>query len=181
MQCNEISGLMMKYLDGDISETELKALEKHNLSCISCNNEFEALKKAVSLVEALPDIDPPYDFEAKVMERIGSGIYKRNTANLLIGTLGLFSFAYYMLLFVMIPYIKNTGIIETLYGYGSYGLETLVKYFTDILVYIPVTLDNLIKLRNILIRDYMNVMLAFMGIMMILNFGLIKILNPQQE
>lgn len=181
MQCSEISGLMMKYLDKDISELELMALEKHNLSCKSCNYEFKALKKAVGLVEALPDVEPPFAFEMKVMERIGRERYKQNTANLLVGIAGLFSFAYYMLLFVMLPYIKNTGILDTLYGYGSYGMKIFMEHFTNVLVYIPITLENLIKLRNILIRDYINVLIVFIGIIMVLNLGLIKILNLQQE
>lgn len=181
MQCSEISGLMMKYLDKDISETELKTLERHNLSCKSCSMEFQGLKNAVNLVEALPDISPPYSLKTKVMERIEREKYKQSSINLLIGTVGLFSFAYYIILFVMIPYINNTGIIEMIYGYGSYGLGVFTKYFTDIFVYAPIFVGNLIKLRNILIEDYMNVMLAFAGIAMILNLGLIKILNPQQK
>lgn len=181
MRCSEISELMMKYLDRDISELELMALEKHNLGCKSCNHEFKALKKAVDLVETLPDVEPSFNFEMKVMERIGRERYKQNTANLLVGIAGLFSFAYYMLLFVIIPYIRDTGILGVLYGYGLYGMEIFIEHFTNILVYIPITLDNLMKLRNILIRDYMNVMLVFTGIVMVLNIGLIKILNPQQE
>lgn len=181
MQCSEISGLMMKYLDNDISETELKALEKHNLDCKSCSMEFQGLKNAVNLVEALPDIPPPYSLKIKVMERIKREKYKQSSINLLVGTVGLFSFAYYMILFVMIPYINNMEIIETIYGYGAYGLKVFAKYFTDIFVYLLMFIGNLIKLRNILIKDYMNVMLVFSSIAMILNLSLIKILNPQQK
>lgn len=181
MQCSEISELMMKYLDKDISELELIALEKHNISCKSCNHEFNALKKAVGLVETLPDVEPPYAFEMKVMRKIGAETYKRNTANLLVGIGGLFSFAYYMLLFVIIPYVQNTGILDNLFGYGSYGLEMFMGYLTNILVYIPIAIENLIKLRNILIRDYMNWMLVLTGIVMVLNLGLIKVLSLQQE
>lgn len=181
MQCSEISELMMKYLDKDISELELMALEKHNQSCKSCNHEFNALRKAIGLVETLPDVEPPFAFEMKVMERIGRERYKQNNANFLVGIGGLFSFAYYMILFVIIPYAQNTGILDTLFGYGFYGLEIFIEYFTNILVYIPITIENLVKLRNILIRDYMNLIIVFTGIMMALNLGLIKILSLQQE
>lgn len=181
MQCSKMTDLMMKYLDKDISETELKELEKHNLSCKSCNNEFNSLKIAMDLVEALPDIEPPYNFEMKVMEKIEKRRYRLSTASLLIGAIGLFSYAYYMILLVILPYIQNAQITSILYSYINYGIDKFTSYFTNILVYTNVTIENLLILRNILIKDYTNIVLCFAAFIVIMNIEFIKILNLQHE
>ena len=51
----------------------------------------------------------------------------------------------------------------------------------SIVVNLPIIIDNLLVLRNILIKDYMHIMLFVAAVVAVLNLGLIRIINFQQE
>lgn len=181
MECSEISNLIMKYVDGDISEVERKLLNKHKLSCERCNQEFEMMTEMIKCINELPEVSPPYDFEAKVMSKISKQRVRSSMLNMLIGAVGMLAFAYYMIIFVILPFIQDAGIGQMLLGYGRFALDLIGKYIMNILVYLPITIDNLLILRNIMIKDYMHIMLFIAGAVMIFNLGLIRIINLQRE
>ena len=47
MQCKEISSLVMKYFDGNISELEREMIIRHNDKCSVCAEEFALLRQAI--------------------------------------------------------------------------------------------------------------------------------------
>lgn len=181
MECSKVSDLIMKYIDGDISEVELMLLNKHMLSCKSCNEEFEMMTEMMRCINDMPEISPPCDLEAKVMKRISRQREASSMINMLIGAAGMFAFAYYMIIFVILPFIQDAGIGQMMLGYGRFVLDLIGEYIMNILVYLPITIDNLLILRNILIQDYMHIMLFIAGAVMVLNLGLIRIINLQRE
>ncbi|MDD2481609.1 MAG: zf-HC2 domain-containing protein [Lutispora sp.] len=181
MECGEISGLIMKYMDGDISEVEQKLLDKHKLSCEKCSKEFEILTEMAEFISGLPELSAPAGFESRVMERIRHQRSRTSMFNMLMGTAGLLVFAYYMTIFVIVPGFQESGILQIIFGYGSIVLKLIGECITKIIVYLPITIDNLLILRSILVRDYMNMMLFVAGGAMLLNLGLIRVINLQQE
>lgn len=70
MDCEAASGLIMKYLDNDITEDEKMLLYGHIDICESCRLEFETLKGACLAMEDMEFEDPPKDLEAAVISRI---------------------------------------------------------------------------------------------------------------
>lgn len=181
MECGKISDLIMKYLDGDISEVELKLLNKHKLTCEACRREFEIMTEMAKCINELPELSAPYGFESKVMGRLKQQKSRISMVNMQIGAAGLFVFAYYMAIFVIVPFFHESGTFQVLLGYGAFALNLIGEYITRIIVYLPITIDNLLILRNILVRDYMNIMLLIAGGAMLLNLGLIRFINLQQE
>lgn len=181
MECSEISNLIMKYVDGDISEVELKFLNKHMQFCESCRQEFEMMTEVIKCINELPEVSPPYNFEAKVMERISKQRVRSSMLNMLIGAAGMLVFAYYTMIFVILPLIQDMSVVQSLLGYGRYAFGLVGKYLMSIIVNLPITIDNLFKLRNILINNYMHIMLFIAGAVMIFNLGLIRIINLQRE
>ncbi|SHI39784.1 anti-sigma factor family protein [Lutispora thermophila] len=181
MECSEVSNLIMKYIDGDISEVELKLLNKHILSCESCHEEFQMMTEMIKCINEMPEISPPCDLEEKIMNRINREREASSMVNMLIGAAGMFAFAYYMIIFVILPFMRDAGIGQILLGYGAFVLGIIDRYFIGILVYLPITINNLLTLRKILLQDYMNIMIFISGVVMVLNLGLIRIINLQRE
>lgn len=181
MECGKMSDLIMKYLDGNISEVELKLLNRHMISCEKCSKEFEIMTEISELINELPEISAPADFESKVMHRIKQQKAQTSMVNMLIGAVGLFIFAYYMILFVIVPFFQERGAFQMILGYSSFILNLIGEYITRIIVYLPITIENLLILRSILIKDYMNIMLLIASGVILLNMGLIKVINLQQE
>jgi len=181
MECSEISNLIMKYVDNVISEVELKNLNKHIINCESCKQEFEMMTEMIKCINELPEVSPPYDFEAKVMNRISKQRARSSMLNMLVGAAGMFVFAYYTMIFVILPLIQNMAIVQSLLDYGYYAFGLVGKYLMSIIINLPITIDNLLKLRNILINEYMHIMLFIAGAVMIFNLGLIRIINLQRE
>ena len=112
MECSEVNNLIMKYLDGSISEVELKLLNRHRLNCWECNEEFEMMTEIIKYINELPEISPPYDLEEKVMKRIRMKRSASSMFSMLVGVAGMFAFAYYMTIFVILPYIQDINLLQ---------------------------------------------------------------------
>lgn len=72
MNCETANELMMKYLDHEINDIEEAQLLQHVKSCKTCSDEFNCMKEAFALLGNAEEIEPPEDFEIKVMERIAA-------------------------------------------------------------------------------------------------------------
>lgn len=172
MQCREINDMMMKYFDGNISELELEMIAKHNEKCTDCAVEFQALKDAIFTLEELPDIEVPAGFEARVMDGIKTqGTYSMNPRTLahwLIAVLGLIVFAWNIMSFAVLPWIKESGVLIMAQNLIIYALNFGSDILKNVLMVLSVLLGKIIIFRNILLRDYINIVvaivLAFMGI-----------------
>lgn len=181
MECSKISDFIMKYIDGDISEVELKMLNRHMLCCEECSRELQILTEMSKCISELPEIEAPAGLEARVMARIKQQRSQASMLNMLMGAAGLLVFAYYMTIFAILPFFRELGAFQMILSYGSYFLKLIGEYLMKIIVYLPITIENLLILRNILVRDYMNIMLFIAGVVMLLNLELIKFINLQQE
>lgn len=70
MNCETANDLMMKYLDHEINDIEEAQLLQHLKSCNTCSEDFTCMKDAFAALGTAEEIDPPEDFETKVMEKI---------------------------------------------------------------------------------------------------------------
>lgn len=176
MQCKEINNLIMKYFDGHISELEYEMIIKHNEKCTDCALEFRILKDAICTLEELPEVEVPEGFESRVMEGIkASTVYSMNPKVLffwLISVLGLMVFAWNMLSFVVIPFIRDSGVLIMAQNLIIYGINFISDILKNVLVVLSVMLGKILILRNILLRDHITmvtgIVLAFMGISIIM-------------
>lgn len=65
-----IRELLPVYLDQMCSEEEKKVVEAHLLGCVACRQELEDLRKTVTLVAGLKEIEPPGNMWEGITQRI---------------------------------------------------------------------------------------------------------------
>lgn len=70
MNCQVVLEMLSPYLDGVLDPAEKTAVEEHISRCHSCRMELEELRACVDLLQELPEIAPPADFHAGLMEKI---------------------------------------------------------------------------------------------------------------
>jgi hypothetical protein len=70
MNCQEVSELMQRYLDQDLSEKEHEQLLDHIRSCTSCAELFERLKHLSAHLENLPKVAPPVSLVDQILPRL---------------------------------------------------------------------------------------------------------------
>ncbi|MDR1913749.1 MAG: zf-HC2 domain-containing protein [Clostridiales bacterium] len=70
MDCESANSLMMKYMDGDLSEHEAARLNHHITECAACKEEFMLYDSIVKDFSALTLVKAPDDLESRVMSSI---------------------------------------------------------------------------------------------------------------
>lgn len=70
MDCSMSDMLIMKYMDGEITESEAMLLNEHILQCEACRKEFYLFDRMTKGFESLPEIEAPEGFEMAVMAKI---------------------------------------------------------------------------------------------------------------
>ncbi len=158
MHCKEISNLVMKYFDGNISELEREMIIRHNESCSSCAEEFTVLREAMDTLEDFSEIDVPIGFQAGIMEEIRTwkpySLSPQIVMFWLISILGLMVFSWNMVIFVAVPFIRESGILIAAQNIIIYGVSIVSDILYQLLVTVSVLLGKLLVLRNVVLRDY---------------------------
>jgi hypothetical protein len=72
MNCNISDDYIMKHFDGNINDIESAQLKQHLKTCTKCNESFKSMEEIVGLLENDNVIEPPKDFEEKVMAKVTS-------------------------------------------------------------------------------------------------------------
>ncbi len=70
MNCDQSNDFMMKYLDGELNDKEHAELIHHINKCSICCTEFQAYSSIAKSLEEDKGVEPPEDFEIKVMSKI---------------------------------------------------------------------------------------------------------------
>jgi len=72
MQCERAQEFFSDYLERTLDRPMTVALESHLGSCARCRDEVEALQETVLTLDAVPEVEPPWDGAWQVMSRIRS-------------------------------------------------------------------------------------------------------------
>lgn len=176
MHCKEISNLVMKYFDGNISELEREMIIRHNESCSGCAEEFAVLREAMDALEDLCDLEVPDGFETRIMEEVRAlkpySLSPQIVAFWLISILGLMVFSWNMVIFVAVPLIRESGVLIAAQNLVIYCVGVVSDILYQLLVTTSVLLGKLLVIRNVVLRDYVIALamavMAFMGINMFL-------------
>lgn len=59
MKCNEICDKLSLYIDNELSNEEMLQMGEHLQSCENCQKELEEYKELISVLQSLPDEEPP--------------------------------------------------------------------------------------------------------------------------
>jgi hypothetical protein len=71
MNCELSKEYIMKYFDGERNDIEDVQFKQHLKSCSSCNDEFNCMEEIFKAIETQTEVEPPANFEAMVMEKVG--------------------------------------------------------------------------------------------------------------
>lgn len=59
MKCNEICDKLSLYIDNELSDEEMQQIEEHLQSCENCQMELKEYKNLISILQSLPEEEPP--------------------------------------------------------------------------------------------------------------------------
>lgn len=68
--CEVISDMLSPYLDSELSELEVKRVEKHLHSCPHCQQEFDELQETLNLVQSFGLLNAPPDLRVEIMQEL---------------------------------------------------------------------------------------------------------------
>ena len=61
-ECKKLKGMLSPYIDGQLSPSEVKRVERHIEECNACRRELESLRAVVSLLHRVPMVALPRSF-----------------------------------------------------------------------------------------------------------------------
>ena len=93
MECEMANDLMMKYMDGILTETEAASLNSHITACGQCKEDFLAYDGIMENFSGMELCEPPEGFELRVMSIIRQlpEVGLKPAYRSLYGVLGVFS------------------------------------------------------------------------------------------
>ncbi|MBU0741053.1 zf-HC2 domain-containing protein [bacterium] len=74
--CTEIRTRLQDYLDGDLPRKESMSLFLHIRECDSCGKDLEEMQRLNGLLGGLPPVQPPEDFDARILESVPYAAYR---------------------------------------------------------------------------------------------------------
>ncbi|MCR6546091.1 anti-sigma factor family protein [Dehalobacterium formicoaceticum] len=72
MTCEKIQDMLSPYLDQVLSQEETASVEKHLATCPDCRRELEDLKKTSKLMQNMPEIPLPTDFQRDLHHQLSA-------------------------------------------------------------------------------------------------------------
>lgn len=68
--CDEISGELVAFLDGELADAERRPVAAHLSTCLGCRREIERLTSVRGWVSDLPSVEPSAGFAAEFWRRV---------------------------------------------------------------------------------------------------------------
>ena len=70
MSCADIKKQLTDYIDGSLGEDMNTLVKEHLSSCSSCRKDLDDIKKTISMVHNLQEVEPPSWYTQKIMSQI---------------------------------------------------------------------------------------------------------------
>ncbi len=90
MNCSAVCNALSAYIDRELPGQQMLSIRDHLNACPQCHQEWKELSSLKSQLERMPMVEPPTDFEERILRivRTGDDIPKPKpaTAGLLIAT-----------------------------------------------------------------------------------------------
>jgi hypothetical protein len=78
MTCKDIEGKLPAYQEGVLSSEEEDLVNAHIAACVRCSTALSDLRKTVSLLKDLPELEPPPWFTQKIMARVREEAHQKD-------------------------------------------------------------------------------------------------------
>jgi len=70
MKCDEINDRLSLYIDNELSPEEMRQVEEHLQSCEICQKEYEDYKNLISVLNGLPEEEPPEGYCKRLHKKL---------------------------------------------------------------------------------------------------------------
>ena len=129
MVCDKAGGLMMKYMDGILTDAEAVSLNRHITSCGRCKEDFLAYDSIMQGFSELTLTEAPEELEQNVMDIIIRlpDVRPKSVSHQLSGILGVFS-VLISLGFIII--MNKEAIMDWMYQYPQF--KPLLNIFVPV-------------------------------------------------
>lgn len=122
MNCEMSKNHIMKYFDGELNDIEEVQFRQHLKSCCSCSDEFNCMEAIFTTLEEQTNIEPPANFEAMVMDKVGVIEKQRSEKNsrrlvLIYNAATLLSI---VLLLIFVADLKQVSVFDAFEKIGAY-------------------------------------------------------------
>ena len=74
--CTDVRDLLQEYLDGTLAKSDSVAVFLHLRGCDGCQAEHERLQAVFSMLDDLPQLPVPDEFDARILETIPLAAYR---------------------------------------------------------------------------------------------------------
>lgn len=122
MNCQISSDYMMKHFDGEINETEEAQFRQHLETCEKCSEEFACMSEIFGTLAESNIVEPPEDFEKRVMEKVEKVELARRESNsrMLVLLYNAATAVSIILLLVFVADLKQVSVFNAFEKIGQY-------------------------------------------------------------
>ncbi len=181
MNCDTSKEYIMKHFDGELSDSEGLQFREHLEKCSECNAEFNCMKAIFTTLDTKAEIEPPADFEAKVMDKVAIIEKERREKNAR-SIVWLYNGAMILsivLLLVFVADLKQVSVFSAFEKLGEYfnsfssATEAVVGVVGDIFGLLGSALRAVIEVAFSIFKSYYYVFIT----LLIMLFGIQKLLH----
>ena len=181
MNCDTSKEYIMKHFDGELSDSEGLQFREHMEKCSECNAEFNCMKAIFTTLDTKAEIEPPADFEAKVMDKVAIIEKERREKNAR-SIVWLYNGAMILsivLLLVFVADLKQVSVFSAFEKLGEYfnsfssATEAVVGVVGDIFGLLGSALRAVIEVAFSIFKSYYYVFIT----LLIMLFGIQKLLH----
>lgn len=176
MNCETSNELIMRYFDGEINDIEEAQLMQHLKACKTCNEEFRCMKEAFTALEAVSEIEPPEDFEVKVMDKINALVYsqKQSYSHMLVLLYNAASIVSIALLLFFVADIKQVDILgiagrmQEYFGSFSNAASAVLGVVKDLFGLVASICNSLFVICFTIVKAYYYVILTMLAVLVVI-------------
>lgn len=167
MNCKLSDEYMMKYFDGELNDIENAQLRQHMKTCKRCSQEFGGLDEIVKMLETDSLIEPPEDFEMKVMEKISTLEVSRSKATSR-GLVLLYNFTTLVSVVLLLVFVAGLKEINLFGAFSSFSDFTagIYAFATDAFNMVWGIVKAFIQVAVILVKTYYYVFITLLALLL---------------
>lgn len=176
MNCDISKEYIMKHFDGDLKEAESVQFKEHLDKCSECNAEFNCMKAIFTTLDTKEEIEPPADFEAKVMDKVAiiEKERKENNAKTIVWLYNGAMALSIVLLLVFVADLKQVSLFSAFEKLGEYfssfssATEAVIGVVEDIFVLLGSALLAVIEVSFSIFKSYYYVFIVLLAMLFVI-------------
>jgi anti-sigma factor RsiW len=72
MKCQDVSNMLIAYLDGRIDSGDRREVAEHLAGCAACRTRAEEFRNLSAILDEMPAIEPSFGFDTRMRQRVAA-------------------------------------------------------------------------------------------------------------